>query len=112
MELTEIATFTEDVQATASFYEHLFGPPAFADDGIAVFDVDGVEVMVHETYDAGDGDLPPEDHYAFAVDDVDEAFADAVDAGLETYREPADHDWGRSAYLRDPDGRLVELAEA
>ena len=25
--------------------------------------------------------------------------------------EPRAYPWGRSAYLRDPDGRLVELAE-
>jgi len=25
--------------------------------------------------------------------------------------EPRDYQWGRSAYLRDPDGRLVELAQ-
>ena len=26
--------------------------------------------------------------------------------------EARDYPWGRSAYLRDPDGRLVELAQA
>jgi hypothetical protein len=26
--------------------------------------------------------------------------------------EPREYPWGRSAYLRDPDGRLVELAES
>jgi len=25
--------------------------------------------------------------------------------------EPRDYPWGRPAYLRDPDGRLVELSE-
>jgi catechol 2,3-dioxygenase-like lactoylglutathione lyase family enzyme len=38
---------------------------------------------------------------------------DAVRAeGVEFLVEPRDYPWGRSAYLRDPDGRLVELAQA
>ena len=31
--------------------------------------------------------------------------------GVDLLVEPRDYPWGRSAYLRDPDGRLVELSE-
>jgi len=33
------------------------------------------------------------------------------DRGCALLFEPRDYPWGRSAYLRDPDGRLVELSE-
>ncbi len=32
--------------------------------------------------------------------------------GVETTIAPRDYPWGRSAYLRDPDGRLVELSQS
>jgi len=47
----------------------------------------------------------------FKVDDVDAAFAELVAAGAEAVTVPATRSWGqRTAYVRDPDGHLVELA--
>ncbi|WP_135823236.1 VOC family protein [Halorussus ruber] len=112
MELREVAIFTDDVQTTARFYERAVGEPVFAEESKALFDVEGVEVLVHETYDPSDGDLPCEDHYTFEVEDVDEAFARLSEKDLSVYREPADYDWGRSAYFRAPDGRIVEITSA
>lgn len=111
MELAELAFFTEDVPAMTEFYEAVFGAePVATHDGLSIFDVDGVEVLVHETYDPGEAEVPPEDHVSFAVEDVDEAYTSFTDRGFSGFREPADYDWGRSAYVRDPDGRLVEFA--
>jgi len=109
MELREVAIFTDDVQTTARFYERAVGEPVFAEESKALFDVEGVEVLVHETYEPAEGDLPCEDHYTFAVEDVDEAFARLSERNLSVHREPADYDWGRSAYFRAADGRLVEI---
>ncbi|WP_276299974.1 VOC family protein [Halorussus lipolyticus] len=109
MELREVAIFTDDVQTTARFYARAVGEPIRAEESMALFDVEGVEVLVHETYDPGEGDLPCEDHYTFAVEDVDEAFARLSEKNLRVYREPADYDWGRSAYFRADDGRIVEI---
>ncbi len=48
----------------------------------------------------------------FKVADVDEAFAAFRDAGAEAVCDPTDRAWGqRTAYLRDPDGYLIELAQ-
>lgn len=48
----------------------------------------------------------------FKVDDVDAAFGALVAAGATPAVEPTTRPWGqRTAYLRDPDGHLVELAE-
>jgi lactoylglutathione lyase len=48
----------------------------------------------------------------FKVDDVDAAFDELVGAGVPVVVPPTDRHWGqRTAYVRDPDGHLVELAE-
>lgn len=49
----------------------------------------------------------------FKVDDVDAAYAELIDAGAEPATPPRDRPWGqRTAYIRDPDGHLIELAQA
>jgi len=49
----------------------------------------------------------------FLVPDCDAAYADLVARGATPAVEPADRPWGqRTAYVRDPDGHLVELAQA
>jgi catechol 2,3-dioxygenase-like lactoylglutathione lyase family enzyme len=47
----------------------------------------------------------------FLVEDVDRAFAELAARGAEKVTAPTDRAWGqRTAYLRDPDGHLIELA--
>ena len=56
------------------------------------------------------GEAPGGLELAFEVDDVDGAYAAALDAGARGWRPPADRPWGeRTAYLLDPDGGFVEL---
>ncbi len=48
----------------------------------------------------------------FKFDDVDEAWRTLTAAGAEGVTAPHDRPWGqRTAYIRDPDGNLVELVE-
>ena len=48
----------------------------------------------------------------FKVDDVDAVFARLVGGGARPAVEPGTRPWGqRTAYVRDPDGHLVELAQ-
>jgi lactoylglutathione lyase len=48
----------------------------------------------------------------FKVTDVDAAFAELVARGAPAVTPPTDRRWGqRTAYVRDPDGHLIELAE-
>jgi uncharacterized protein YceH (UPF0502 family) len=48
----------------------------------------------------------------FKVDDVDAAYAELLADGAISAVPPTDRPWGqRTAYLRDPDGYLVELAQ-
>ena len=48
----------------------------------------------------------------FKVDDCDAAFAELVNAGAAAVVVPTTRAWRqRTAYVRDPDGNLIELAQ-
>jgi len=112
-DVTEIALFTDDVAAVAAFYRSLVGAGPVAEwPGGALFAAGDAKILVHERAAAMEGGPPNEDHFALIVDDLD-TICDALRSeGSELLVEPRDYQWGRSAYLRDPDGRLVELAQA
>ena len=113
MGLVEIAFFTDDVDGVRVFYERLLGaPPEAVWPGGAIFAAGGLKLLVHERTGAAADGPPDEDHVAIGAADVDAA-CDALRAqGVALLVEPRDYPWGRSAYLRDPDGRLVELGRA
>ncbi|MEX2613559.1 MAG: VOC family protein, partial [Gaiellaceae bacterium] len=48
-------------------------------------------------------------HFAVGVTGLDAACEELRERGVGFLVEPRDYPSGRSAYLRDPDGRLVEL---
>ncbi len=48
-------------------------------------------------------------HVAFEVDDLETAFARAVELGARPHGPPEDLGRARAAYLRDPDGNVIEL---
>ena len=101
--IAEIALFTDDPDRLVAFYEHVLGrEPASRWAGGATFDLDGVTLLIHVKGEQEEGMPPSADHFAFRVGDVD---TEAARLGAEA----ADYPWGRSAYLHDPDGRLVEL---
>jgi catechol 2,3-dioxygenase-like lactoylglutathione lyase family enzyme len=109
--IAELAYFTPDVAAMAAFYERLLGTaPVARSDDMAIFMAGGTKVFIHKTYAPGDGDLPPENHVSLAVPDVDAACQALASAGVSVERPPQNYYWGRSAYLRDPEGRLIELS--
>lgn len=61
-------------------------------------------------------DLPasnaPGFEVGFKVTDVDAAFNKLIALGAQPVMPPTDRFWGqRTAYVRDPDGRLIELAQ-
>ncbi len=110
MKLTEIARFVEDVAATTRFYSTLLGiEPSYSDDSIATFKHFGVTILIHARYQPGPDDLPCEDHIAFGVENLDQSVSDLSKKGMTLEFPPRDYDWGRSAYLRDPAGALVEI---
>lgn len=112
-ELVETALFTDDVEAAKVFYGRLVGAAPVAEwPGGAIYAAGGVKLLVHEHAGAPEGGPPNEDHFALGVPDLDATAAALADEGFTFLVEPRDFDWGRSAYLRDPDGRLVELSQS
>jgi len=112
MKLHELAYFTDNVQKMTDFYRALLGmEPAAQSDDMAIFISGGTKIFIHRNYPPTEGDLPPNNHIAFAVEDVDAACVDLTQQGLTIEFPPKDYYWGRSAYLRDPDGHQVEITK-
>ncbi|KAA0256149.1 MAG: hypothetical protein EDM79_20370 [Chloroflexi bacterium] len=112
MKLIEIAKFTNNVAGMSAFYRRLLGTDPVAESpDMAIFMNAGVKIFIHKMYEAGEGDLPPEDHIAFAVADVDGTVAELQAGGAKAEVAPKDYYWGHSAYLRDPDGQLIEITQ-
>ena len=106
--IAEVALFTDDVAGLTDFYERLLGrPPDDRSDAHASFDLDWTTLFIHVAGGEAPQGAPNADHVAIALDQ-DEAAARAREAGAEVVG-PRDFYWGRSAYLSDPDGRVIEL---
>lgn len=56
--------------------------------------------------------LAPSFELGFKVPDCDAAYSEIVSAGAPAVVRPTTRPWGqRTAYVRDPDGNLIELAQ-
>ena len=117
--LVELALFTQDVPSLAAFYAELLGGgPAFQSDQMALFQLEGMHILIHHRepanpgYEVSAGGPPNEDHIAIAVKSLDRAWTGTDLSDCPGAIAPTTYPWGRSAYTRDPDGRLVELQEA
>lgn len=111
LKLIELAYFTDNVSAMADFYRALLGAePVAQSDDMAIFMSGETKIFIHKSYPPSEGDLPADNHVAFSVEDVDAACALLTQSGLTLEVPPKDYYWGRSAYLRDPDGHQVEIA--
>ena len=112
MKLVELAFFTDKVSEMSAFYQRLLGTEAVAQsEDMAIFMVGHTKIFIHKDYSPGEGELPPDNHMAFEVEDLDAACTELVERGLTLEVPPADYYWGRSAYLRDPDGQMVEVCQ-
>jgi catechol 2,3-dioxygenase-like lactoylglutathione lyase family enzyme len=110
VKLIELAFFTDNVAHMSDFYRSLLrAEPVVASEDMAIFMSGETKIFIHKTYQPSEGELPPENHTAFAVEDVDSACNELIQQGLTLEVPPKDYYWGRSAYLRDPDGHLIEI---
>ena len=110
-----------DLDTSLRFYTHVLGLPLGHRSGpFAQLDTGVTRIALYERNAMADtlgiGPLHPPDPHApgfelgFKVDDVDVAYAEVTAAGAEPVTPPTDRPWGqRTAYVRDPDGHLVEL---
>jgi catechol 2,3-dioxygenase-like lactoylglutathione lyase family enzyme len=113
VKLAEIAYFVDDIPAMTNFYRQLLGSePAAQSEGMAIFMVGETRIFLHKKYQPSVGDLPPENHIALTMNELDKFCHSLARTGLTLEIPPADYYWGRSAYLRDPEGHLIELSES
>ena len=111
-EIVEVALFTNDVEALTRFYGALVSAePSEEWSGGATYEAGSVALLIHERSSAPEAGPANEDHFALAVQDLDGMCEELRRRGVDFLVEPSDYPWGRSAYLRDPDGRIVELSQ-
>lgn len=112
----------QDLDRAVAFYSDVLGIPlAHRAEAYAQFDTGAARLGLYtreamaETLGL-DLTSPTRDapgfEIGFKVPDVDAAFAALVERGAEAQTAPATRTWGqRTAYIRDPDGHLIELAQ-
>jgi catechol 2,3-dioxygenase-like lactoylglutathione lyase family enzyme len=94
------------------FYERLLGvKPVSQSNDMSIFFLGDLKIFIHYRYIPEAGELPPENHMAFLAGNVDETCKQLIDQGLSVEVPPQDFYWGRSAYLRDPDGHQIEITQ-
>jgi len=112
----------EDLDATLDFYVNVLGLTLAHRSGPFAQMATGSTRLAFYTREAmaqtlGFQILPPANsapafEIGFKVDDVDAAYRELVDQGVPPVTGPTDRPWGqRTAYVRDPDGYLIELAQ-
>jgi catechol 2,3-dioxygenase-like lactoylglutathione lyase family enzyme len=119
--------YVRDVAASVRFYERAFGlERRFIVEGGEYAELETGETalgLAASTMAASNfsqpirendpGAPPAAFEIGFEVDDVATAYARALEAGATPLAEPVEKPWGQTvAYLRDPDGVLVELGSA
>jgi lactoylglutathione lyase len=121
MELTQVRLLVSDFPAAVRFYADVLGlPPQFPDPQppYAAFKPEqGGTLALHDRAEldralggalrpAGDGAL-----VALRVDDLDAYLAEITTRGATVLSGPVDLGRLRAAYLRDPEGNLIELQQ-
>lgn len=103
--------FSPDHTALAEWYRTVFDLP---DPAVAPGHVGFALPSLYLGFDEGGERSAPSGTVSlwFRVDDVDEAFRAAVEAGAGTIYAPVDKPWGdRLASITDPDGNRVGLSQ-
>jgi lactoylglutathione lyase len=112
--------YVRDVAASVEFYERAFGLERrlLHESGQYAELETGSTALAfasHELAAGSAGDLAREQPAGFEVclvsEDVESAYQRAVQAGAAGVSEPEEKPWGQhTAYVRDPDGALIEIA--
>jgi uncharacterized glyoxalase superfamily protein PhnB len=108
---------TNDVARLRDFYVSAFQTTSEGDDVFSTINIEGavlsicttniVEEMAPNSMNgAGSGNITLE----FEVNDVDGIYEKLKKDGVEIVKKPTTQSWGnRSAWIRDPDGNLINL---
>jgi lactoylglutathione lyase len=117
--------YVRDVAASLAFYERAFGQRRrFLHESGQYAELEtGATALAFAALELAASNLPEEHRPAaaresapsfevcFVTEDVGGAYARAVEGGAEPVSPPLSKPWGQHvAYVRDPDGTLVEIA--
>lgn len=112
MKLRGFTIFVRNVESASAYYENLFKISAQRKDkNSCTFIFGEVKYFIHKKDSWEEGMSPNEDHVEFEVEDLDEEIKRLKEQNFKIEIEPKDYYWGKSAYLCDPDGRVIELVQ-
>lgn len=107
-----ISVFTTNVKQLTVFYTKLFDLQSIEKSEESVlFNLNGIHFLIHEKTGATKYDSPGEDHIELSVDNAVDAVEDLEQKGVKVDYLAKKYYWGTSAYLKDPDGRIIELSK-
>ncbi len=117
-----VVLVVEDLDRSLAFYVELLGLPMGHRSGpyaqlatgrtrLSLFERSAMEQTLSMSLRKPEHDAPGFE-LGFKVANVDVTYVELVGRGAEAAVPPTTRPWGqRTAYLRDPDGHLVELAQ-
>jgi len=119
--IAAITLFAEDLAATKSFYQQVFGLPLiFEDDVSAVFKFENTMINLLNISEAPEliqpatvatADSGTRMQFTIEVENVDAMCAELSRRGVDLLNGPMDRPWGiRTACFRDPAGHIWEIA--
>jgi lactoylglutathione lyase len=117
-----IILFVGDLQRSKAFYHDVLGLEVQFEDANSVgFKIEGTAFIVLQVDRArvqlqGEPTATPSAgataFLATFTDDVDALHADLAGRGIDFFQRPTDQPWGmRTAYFKDPDGHVWEIAQ-
>jgi lactoylglutathione lyase len=117
--------YVADVTASLSFYERAFGQKRrFLHESTQYGELEtGATALAFAAHELAEANLPgvfapsgaaatrPSFEVCFVTEKVEDAYRQALSAGAEQVSAPQTKPWGQQvAYVRDPDGNLIEIA--